>query len=59
MADNKIKVDASDILVKLHFSGLQKIRKSVKDLGDGFIVNTGIQNDNAQGTPEKVGKTKF
>lgn len=51
-------VDASDILVKLHFAGLQAVKGDAsKD--NGFFINTGILNDDSNGNPENIGKTKF
>ena len=60
MADDTMlfTVDASDIIVKLHFSGLQAVRRDASQ-GNGFVVNTGIVDDDPQGSPEKLGKTKF
>ena len=57
MADDVLfTVDASQILAKLHFAGLQQIRHELKG---GFIVNTGILNDDPNGIPDKLGKTRF
>ena len=60
MADDKIlfTVDASQIIVKLHFAGRQAIKGDVSDF-NGFIVNTGIINDNPNGDPDNIGKTKI
>lgn len=53
-------VDASQILVKLHFSGLQAVRGDVKKYSkNGFFINTGIVNDDEKGNPDKPGKTSF
>lgn len=58
MADKMMfTVDAQQIIVKLHFAALQATRGST---GQGkFFVNTGIENDDPKGNPEKVGKTTF
>lgn len=58
MADEMMfTIDAQQILVKLHFAALQATRGST---GQGkFFVNTGIENDDPKGNPEKIGKTKF
>ena len=58
MADDVLfNVDASQIIVKLHFAGLQATRDGQK--GGAFFVNTGIKDDDPKGTPEKIGKTAF
>lgn len=44
--------------MKLHFAGLQAVRGDASK-GNGFIVNTGILDDDPSGTPDKVGKTAF
>ena len=51
-------VDASDILVKLHFAGIQAVRTDAKK-DNGFFFNSGVVNDDPRGTPEKIGNTKF
>lgn len=53
------EVDASKIVAKLHLAGLMAARSKFSANGKGFIVNTGIVNDQPNGTPEKVGKTEF
>ena len=51
-------VDASQIVAKMHLAGLQATRGDVNNVS-GFIVNTGITNDDPNGSPEKLGKTRF
>lgn len=51
-------VDASQIVAKMHFAALQATRGDVNQV-KGFFVNTGIINDNSNGVPEKLGKTRF
>lgn len=57
MADVLFDVDASQIIAKLHFAGLQKTRGGTAK--GSFFVNTGIKDDDPNGTPEKLGKTRF
>ena len=51
-------VDASQIIAKMHFAALQATRGDASN-NDAFFVNTGIQNDDPNGSPEKIGKTRF
>lgn len=58
MADNVLfEVDASQIIAKMHFAGLEATREGY-DSG-AFFVNTGIKNDNPMGKPNDIGKTRF
>lgn len=50
------KIDASEILAKMHYAGLQNANSAT---GKGFFVNTGIVNDSESGSPENIGKTRF
>ena len=62
MADKVLfEVDASKIIAKLHLAGLMAVRDKFNSVGEdgGFIVNTGIVDDNAKGNPEDPGKTTF
>ena len=51
-------VDAAQIVAKLHFAGLQAVRGDASQ-HNGFIVNTGIRDDNPDGKPDNIGKTRF
>lgn len=57
MAEILFEVDASQIVTKMHFAGLQNTRSGYSK--GAFFVNTGIKNDDPNGKPEKIGKTKF
>lgn len=60
MADNMMlfTIDASQIVVKLHYAGLQPIRGDANE-NHGFIVNTGIVDYNESNGPDNIGKTRF
>ena len=58
MADDVLfEVDASQIVAKLHFAGLQATRKGYHD--GAFFVNTGMKDDDPMGEPDKIGKARF
>ena len=58
MADDVLfEVDASQIVAKLHFAGLQATREGYH--GGAFFVNTGMKDDDPKGEPDKIGKARF
>lgn len=62
MADKTIlfTIDASEIIAKLHYAGLQPVKGDVKSNDyNGFIVNTGIVDDDPNGSPENIGNARF
>lgn len=51
-------VDASEIVAKLHLAAQQQANPKLKPY-NGFVINTGVLNNDPNGSPEKIGKVRF